>query len=78
MNLLGFIPLTSYNEGLLKDWLTDAATKLHVAGLNIIFHSGDNSTAHRSHFESQLSSYPVFPLRDWHYGINCKHRKLIL
>lgn len=66
---IGFVPLTSYNEELLKNWLSTAQQLLSRAGLTTIFHAGDNNSAHRSHFMSELQITPSFPLKELRLGL---------
>ena len=67
---IGFIPLCSYNESLLKEWLTSAQQQLSANGFHALFHAGDNSSAHRTHFTRELmASQSSFPLREMRNGV---------
>ena len=70
---VGFIPLCSYNESLLQQWLILAQKQLSEQGFHVVFHAGDNSSAHRTHFANELvSNYGSFPLRELCRGIASK------
>jgi len=66
---VGLVPLTSYNNSLLQNWLLLAQQQLKHIGLNTIFHAGDNNSAHRSHFMAELQASPVFPLKELRFGL---------
>lgn len=68
-SVVGFIPLTSYKEANLSEWLQAAQSGLTEVGFNIIMHSGDNSATHQAHFQAELLKSVNFPLQDWRFGI---------